>query len=81
MIKLKCKTKAIELIYNSSAVAEMGDRLTTIDMGRNFLRGLCPLLGGGWIPIIRINFLLLKGIICTNYFERTVKRELWSICK
>jgi len=61
MIKLKCKTKAIELIYNSSAVAEMGDRLTTIDMGRNFLRGLCPLLGGGLDPHNKNQFLIIKG--------------------
>jgi len=30
----------------SSAVAEMGDRLATIDMGRKVGRGCC----GGWVP-------------------------------
>jgi len=32
--------------YKSSAVAEMGDRLATIDMGRKWGEGLCPLFGG-----------------------------------
>jgi len=38
--------KAIPPIHNkSSAVAEMGDRLVTIDMGRKVERGCC----GGWV--------------------------------
>ena len=52
MIKLKCKTKAIELIYNSSAVAEMGDRLTTIDMGRKVWSCCVPFRGWGAGPHI-----------------------------
>jgi len=32
----------------SAAVAEMGDRLATIDMGRKL--GAVPLLGGAWSP-------------------------------
>ena len=52
MIRKKCKTTATELIQTeitntifwsnkSSAVAEMGDRLATIDMGRKVGRGCC----------------------------------------
>jgi len=33
-----------------SAVAEMGDRLATIDMGRKLGMGLCPFVGGGAGP-------------------------------
>jgi len=32
----------------SPAVAEMGDRLATIDMGQKL--GALPLIGGSWIP-------------------------------
>ena len=42
----------LALSDKSSAVAEMGDRLTTIDMGRK-IGGCCaPFRGGGsWVPI------------------------------
>ena len=33
-----------------SAVAEMGDRLATIDVGRK-VGGLCLFLEGSWVPI------------------------------
>jgi len=36
-------------IDKSSAVAEMGDRLATIDMGRK-ARDCCALFHGGWVP-------------------------------
>jgi len=37
-------------LYKCSAIAEMGDRLATVDMGRK-LRAV-PLRGGGiWVPI------------------------------
>jgi len=40
----------LNLCYKSSAVAETGDRLTTIDMGRKV--GLAvPLFVGSWVPI------------------------------
>jgi len=38
--------------YNSSAVAEMGDRLTTIDMNRKVGHGAAvSLFVGNWVPI------------------------------
>jgi len=37
--------------YKSSAVAEMGDRLATIDMGRKVGRLLCPFPSGSWVPM------------------------------
>jgi len=38
--------------YNSPAVAEMGDRLATIDMARKVWGGCCaPFGGGSWVPI------------------------------
>jgi len=39
--------------YKSSAVAEMGNRLGTIDMGRKVEAGGCcaPFRGGSWVPI------------------------------
>jgi len=38
-------------INKSSAVAEMGDRLVTIDMGGK-VRGCCaPFRWGSWVPI------------------------------
>ena len=40
------KRAANKLLNNSSAVAEMGDRLATIDMGRKVWKGCC----GGWVP-------------------------------
>ena len=44
----------ISNVYKSSAVAEMGDRLATVDMDRN-VGGYCvPLFVGGrgsWVPI------------------------------
>jgi len=33
----------------SSAVAEMGDRLATVDLGRK-LGGCAPFLVGSWVP-------------------------------
>jgi len=39
-----------ESANKSSAVAEMGDRLATIDMGRRVGRGCC-VLGPHWVPI------------------------------
>jgi len=43
--------KCPKLSDKCSAVAEMGDRLVTIDMGREL--GVVPLFGGGgnWVPI------------------------------
>jgi len=40
-------------LNKSSAVAEIGDRLTTVDMGRKVWQGLlCPFLwGGSWVLI------------------------------
>jgi len=39
--------------YNCSAVAQIGDRLATIDMGRN--KGLlCPFRRNSWVPIYNI---------------------------
>jgi len=38
-------------MYKSSAVAEMGDRLATIDMGRKVGGGALPLSMGSWVPI------------------------------
>ena len=35
----------------SSAVAEMGDRLATTDMGRKVEELLCPFPWGSWVPI------------------------------
>jgi len=40
---------SVENFNKCSAVAEMGDRLATIDMGRKW--GAVPLLGGGWVPM------------------------------
>ena len=40
------------IIHKSLAVAEMGDRLATVDMGRKVGRAAVPLsVGGSWIPI------------------------------
>ena len=40
------------LLYKCSAVAEMGDRLVTIDMGRKLGAGAVPpFLEGSWVPI------------------------------
>jgi len=39
-----------ELLYKSSALAEMGDRLATIGMGRKW-RGLLWGAGSQWVPI------------------------------
>ena len=36
---------------NSSAVAEMGDRLAATDMGRKVGGLLCPFLWGSWVRI------------------------------
>jgi len=36
--------------YKSSAVAEMGDRLATIDMGRKVVGCCAPFRGGSWAP-------------------------------
>jgi len=44
-----CNTKLIYL-YKSSASAEMGDRLATIDMGRK-LGAAVPLWRGSWVTI------------------------------
>jgi len=42
-------TSAMQSGHNSSAVAEMGDSLATIDMGRK-VGGYCaPFLGGSWV--------------------------------
>ena len=38
------------LLYKSSPVAEMGDRLATIDMGRK-VGVLCRFPWGSWVPI------------------------------
>jgi len=35
----------------SSAIAEMGDRLATIDMGRHADNRHAVLLSGGWVPM------------------------------
>jgi len=35
----------------SSAVAEMGDRLATIGMGRKWGGGCCVALGPHWVPM------------------------------
>ena len=41
-----------ELCKNSSAFAEMGDRLATIDIDRNWWGLLSPFFGdGSWVPI------------------------------
>jgi len=40
---------ALMLCFKSSAVAEMGDRLATIDVGRKL--GAVPLFRGSWVPI------------------------------
>jgi len=37
--------------YTSSAAAEMGDRLATIDMGQKLGGLLCPFEVGSWVPI------------------------------
>jgi len=37
--------------YKSSAVAEMGDRLATIDIGRKVGRGCCGGAGSHWVTI------------------------------
>ena len=37
-------------LYRSSAAAETGDRLATIDMGRK-VSGAVPLSVGSWVPI------------------------------
>jgi len=42
-------TKCMHFEYRCSAVAEMGDRLATIDMGRK-VGVLCPLLRGAGSP-------------------------------
>jgi len=38
-----------DVIIKCSAIAEMGDRLATIDMGRKL--GAVPLLMGSWVSI------------------------------
>ena len=48
LYQLRCSKRhnpANSIDYKCSAVAEMGDRLATIDMGRKF--GVCPLFVGG----------------------------------
>jgi len=37
--------------YKSSALAEMGDRLATLDMGRKEGGGCCAHFGWSWVPI------------------------------
>jgi len=44
-MQLRNAITVVEIVNKCSAVAEMGDRLVTIDMDRNW--GLCPSGGGG----------------------------------
>jgi len=51
--QLKDKSFQIFVIVTDkcSAVAEMGDRMATTDMGRKLRGGGCAHFGGSWVPI------------------------------
>jgi len=47
---IRTLTPSRELCNKSSAVAEMGDRLATIDMSRK-VGSVVPLSVGSWVPV------------------------------
>ena len=75
-----------QVFSSRAAVAEMGDRLATIDMGRKRGDAMPPFGGGSWVPM-QHNVAWAEVYLCTKWHldpssrltATDMGRKLWAV--